>query len=380
MYAKILLMAAVLLTGQVYAQSTTTSTTASSTKEKKKKEAPKATSSATQPSAAPVVEEKKDEKKEEPKDAQAAAVTPNQGMPQQILTYIKEKFSFSYHGEYYGVRRDALSQNESDRKIQDFKMLHNPTVVYKPTANWQILTTAEFKYSDQPHTVATAAYPNDFYRALVTLTRKNVLTEKDDFVKVDIGIGRRIFNTGAEQQRGGKYALSSYGNSRLFTTISKTFDKHSASLFLQLMNNDYKWMAPTTWKNSLEVIPTINLQLTEKLSYLFNDDIVFNTPLYNDTARKVSTSHDMNLAYLNYQWNDKINTYYQFKYYHGDDFTRNPQTQDDWFEHYLGIGYAFPKASVAFELGSELFHARDGRFFSEKTKYPELAVYLDFSL
>lgn len=299
----------------------------------------------------------------------------------QILNYTQKHFQASYHGEIYGVRRDIDSENANDHQVKDFKIMHNPTLIYKPTDNWQALATAEFNFSDQPKENAGASYPNGFYRGLLTLTRKNILSEKDHGLQLDLGIGRRQFNTGSNQQPGGDYALPSYGNNRVFTNLSKTIGKSNTSLFLQFLNNDYKKATPTTWSNSLEVIPTINIPITAQLSYLFNDDIVINKSKLN-TDRDYSITHDMNLGVLTYQWNDKISTYYQLKYLHLEGFTNNFQSEDDSFSHYLGIGYSItPKNSVTFEAGSELAHARDGRDgFSKKISYPELAVYLDFAI
>lgn len=300
----------------------------------------------------------------------------------QILDYTREHFSAAYHGEIYAVRRDIDSLSSNDSNLKDFKILHNPTLIYKPTMDWQAMATAEFKYSDQPSARAGADYPNGFFRGLFTITRKNILSEKENGVHLDVGLGRRQYNTGREQQADGKFALSSYGNNRIFATVSKSMGKHNASLFAQFLNNDIKNNTAATWKNSVELIPTINIQLTESLSYLFNDDIVINLAKNDNTARSYSITHDMNLAYLNFQWNDKINTYYQFKYEHNENFTRKFQAQDDYFLHYVGMGYAFtPKATVALEAGSEIFHARDGRdVFAKNVLYPELALYLDFAI
>lgn len=300
----------------------------------------------------------------------------------QVVKYLREKFSASYHGEFYAIRRDVDSADKKNHDIQDIKIMHNPTIIYKPTQNWQALLTAEFKYTDQPSSVGGATYPNDFYRALFTVTRKNLLVEKEKGIQLDAGIGRRQFNTGSDQAPGAKYALASYGNNRIFTTIKKSFGKNNTSLFLQYLKNDYKVSSATTWNESLEIIPTINLQLTEKLSYLFNDDINIMFPKANNTARDFSTTHEMNFAYLTYQWNDKISTYYQFKYYHSENFTKAPRSEDDYFEHYIGATYAFnPKASLTFETGSEIFHARDGKdFFSKKAHHPEFALYADLSI
>ncbi|MDD4972955.1 MAG: hypothetical protein PHY93_01320 [Bacteriovorax sp.] len=378
MYAKILLMTAVLLSGQVYAQSAPPTTPVVKAKTKKKKKVAPVTNASTEVAATPIIAPAEEVKKVEVKSViepakpfdLAKAIAPLTVGELHTFQYIKEHISASYHGEYYAVRRDATSPNHNDRSIQDIKIMHNPTVTFKPSNNWLYLATGEFKYSDMP----SVAYPNNFYRALFTATRKNLFTEKENGLQVDAGIGRRVFNAGV--------ATPSYGNNRVFTTLTKTFGKSNASLFLQYLHNDYKNSSATTWKHGLEVIPTVSLQLTEKLSYLFNDDIVFNLPKYQNTARDFSTSHEMNLAYISYQWTDKISTYYQFKYYHTDDFTKAPQTQDDWFEHYVGVGYAFnPKATVTFEVGSEIFHARDNeKLFSMKSRYPELALYLDLSL
>lgn len=299
-----------------------------------------------------------------------------------IFDYAKKHFSASYHGEIYGVRRDVESKNAKDRSVNDLKMMHNPTLVYKPIENTQILATAEFKYSNQPKESAGATYPNGFYRGLLTATRQNILTEKENGIKMDVGVGRRQFSTGSKQQVGGDYALPSYGNNRAFTTLSKKLGRAETSLFLQYLHNDYKKASKTTWKHGAEIIPTINVPITANLTYLFNDDININTPKYKNTDRALSITHEMNAGYFTYQWNDKISTYYQLKYYHTENFTNAFQSQDDWFEHYTGMTFAInPKNSVTFEVGSEIAHARDGRDgFSKKISYPELALYLDFAI
>ncbi|MGZ3790226.1 MAG: hypothetical protein ACXVLQ_16965 [Bacteriovorax sp.] len=350
MHAKILL-AAVILSGQVYAQSTTTST------------------DATKPTEAA-----------KPFDL-ASAIAPLTVNELKTFQYMKEHFSATYHGEYYFVRhvsRDTIeAATDEDLKIKDFKLMHNPTLIYKPTQDWQILSTAEFKYSDQPDLVGPA-YPNTFYRALFTITRKNILNEKDHGVQLDAGIGRRVFNAGV--------AGLPLGNDRVFTTLTKNYGKSNGSLFIQYLYNDVKKSTVTTWKHSLELIPSISLQLTNKLNYLFNDDIVINTPKYKNRQHDLSFSHEMNVGYVNYQWTDKINTYYQLKYYHTDLFDQPAAGQGhlntDYFEHYVGVGYAFtPKITLTGEVGNEIFASSDGRdFFAKKAKYPEFAIYLDAAL
>ncbi len=300
----------------------------------------------------------------------------------KILDYITSHFSASYHGEMYGVRRDTTSEDAKDREIKDFKILHNPSLIYKPSENWQVLTTAEFKFSDQEAGVAGASYPNAFYRALATLTRKNILTESENGIKMDLGVGRRQFNTGSDQSLEGEYALASYGNNRVFSTLSKKLGDVDSSLFLQYLHNDYKKTSDSTWKHGVELIPSISLQLTSNLSYFFNDDINLNTAKTENTDRPFSITHEMNIGVLTYQWTDKISTYYQLKYLHLESFSAEFQSQDDYLENYAGLTYAFtPKQSVTFEVGNELAHARDGRDgFSKKIAYPELALYVDVAM
>jgi hypothetical protein len=379
-------MTAVLLSSQAFAQTTSTagaqatSTTKEKTKAKKKKKAvPGATSTEAQATTAttPVTSQAPEVKPEEKKEqAPVAAAAAQLSTAEKTLQYMKEHFSASYHGEYYFQRRMDLYLSGgpvTDKDIQDIKYMHNPTVVYKPTKDWQVMTTAEFKYTDAPAAVA-GSFVNDYYRALVTVTRKNILTEKDHGIQLDAGIGRRDFNT--------RVAKASYGNDRAFTTISKTFGKNNGSLFVQYLFNDPRTIAATQWKHGLELIPTINLQLTDKLSYLFNDDIVINSSYVDTNPRDFYISHEMNLGYVNYQWTDKISTYYQLKYYHTEDFTNAFQSKDDFMEHYAGIGYAVtPKITVTAEVGNEIIHAHDKRdFFGSKAKYPEFALYLDAAL
>lgn len=300
----------------------------------------------------------------------------------RVMEYIKTHFSASYHGELYGTRRNTESEDSNERAIGDFKMLHSPTLVYKPIENWQVLANAEFKFSDLPAADAGAGYPNAFYRALVTVTRKNILTEKENGIKLDAGIGRRQFNTGPNQQAGGDFALPSYGNNRAFATLSKTLGKVDASIFAQYLHNDYKRTTNGTWKHSVELVPTLNIPITSQLSYFFNDDIILNTAKTDATDKPISITHEMNIGVLTYQWNDNVSTYYQLKYLHLEGFSAAYQSQDDYLEHYTGVTYAFtPKQSVTFELGSELAHSRDGRDgLSKKVAYPEVALYVDLAI
>lgn len=304
-----------------------------------------------------------------------------------VFGYIKSHFSASYHGEYLLSRRvgDFLEAerdgdpttvpNEDDKDIQDLKIMHNPTVIYRPLKNWKVLVTSEFKYAD----VKAASYINRHYRSLVSITRENILTEKENGIKMDVAIARRIF----DRNHG---AAGSYGNSRINASLSKKFgEKLSTSMLVQYLGNDpvKRKIVPMTWRHSIELIPSFTYQITEKLSYFFNDDFILNTPWQKGTAKDLDFSHEMNIGVVSYQFNDKNSAYFQFKYLHtsAKPFQEAPGV-DDHFEYYIGHTYSFtPKLSVTGEIGSTIFAAKDGRdFFAEEVKYPEFAIYLDYSL
>lgn len=309
-------------------------------------------------------------------EAQAAAEKAKAEDSAGVYGYVKSHFSASYHGEFYFTRKDIESTNEDDHDIQDLKIMHNPTIIYRPFTNTKLLVTSEFKYTDAE---AKGTFINRHYRSLVLLSRENVLTEKENGIKMDVAIGRRIF----DRNHG---AASSYGNSRINTSLSKKFgDNLSTSMLVQYLANDpvKRKVGPSTWKHSLELIPSFTLQITDKLSYFFNDDIVINTPRDTGSPKDFDISHEMNIGVVSYQFNDKNSAYFQFKYLHFSGAPFQEATQvDDWFEYYIGHTYSFtPKLSLTSEVGSKMFGAKDGRdFFAKNIKYPEFALYLDYSL
>jgi hypothetical protein len=338
--------------------------------------------------AAKKVEEEKALEAKRLAEATAAADKAKAEDSAGVYGYVKSHFSASYHGEYYFTRRvlNYLSAendqdpttvpDEKDKDIQDLKIMHNPTIIYRPIPNYKLLVTSEFKYTDA---AVKASFINRHYRSLVLLSRENVLTEKENGIKMDVAIGRRIF----DRNHG---AASSYGNSRINTSLSKKFgDKLSTSLLVQYLGNDpvKRKVTASTWKHSVELIPSFTFQITDKLSYFFNDDFVLNTARDSGQAKDLDFSHEMNIGVVSYQFNDKNSAYFQFKYLH---FSYAPfqeaQDANDWFEYYIGHTYSFtPKLSLTGEIGSKIFGAKDGRdFFANEVKYPELALYLDYSL
>lgn len=339
---------------------------------------------AAEVAAAKKVEEEKALEEKRVAEAKAAAEKAKAEDSAGVYGYLKSHFSASYHGEYYFSRRlptyfdgdSTTTPDENDKDIQDLKIMHNPTIIYRPFTNYKLLVTSEFKYTDA---AAKGTFINRHYRSLVLLSRENILTEKDNGIKMDVAIGRRIF----DRNHG---AAGSYGNSRINTSLSKKFsDKLSTSLFVQYLGNDpvKRKVTATTWKHSMELIPSFTFQITDKLSYFFNDDFVINTSRDSNQPKSFDISHEMNIGVVSYQFNDKNSAYFQFKYLH---FSYAPfqeaQESNDWFEYYIGHTYSFtPKFSVTGEVGSKIFGAKDGRdFFANEVKYPEFALYLDYSL
>ena len=313
---------------------------------------------------------------QEKKDAEALALA-NAPTHQKIWNYLKSTVTVSYHGEYLFRRPDIYSPNSADHGIKDFYWMHNPTIIYRPIENWRILATSEFKYFDSG---VAGSYINRHYRSLFSITRENILTEDKNGVKMDIGVARRQFDK--------EFPGSAHGNWRLVTNFKKTFNPNfSTSLLAQYLYNDPKNAQKTAgnmWNHSVELIPSFSWQITEKLSWFFNDDIVINTPRNSGQAEKIDISHEMNIAFLSYQFNDKHSAYFQYKYLH---FTKKSfqeafRNKMDWFDYYIGHTYAItPKVSFTTEIGSTMFKGGDGKdFFAKNIKYPELYFYFDWRL
>lgn len=327
-------------------------------------------------SAAKAEEEKKALEAQRLKEAEAAAEKAKTQDTSSFLGYMKSHFSASYHGEYYFARKDIDSANEKDHDIQDARLMHVPTIIYRPITNWKILATSEFKYTDAEK---KSSWINGHYRSLVLLTRENILVEKEHGIKLDLGVGRRIFD-----RQDGKFPI--YGNNRINASISKKIsDKLSTSLFAQYLANDPAKgkIDGATWKHSLELIPSFTFQITDKISYFFNDDFIINTPWHNDTETDLDFSHEMNIGVVSYQHNDQNSSYLQLKYLHTNGAAfKNASKANDYFDYYLGHTYSFtPKVSITGEIGSTIFSAKDGRdFFAKSAKYPEFYVYFDWAL
>ncbi len=277
--------------------------------------------------------------------------------------------TLNYHGEYYFVRRDITSANEDDHDIQDLSIMHNPSIIIKPFKNWKFSASSEFKYSDAIPLPAT--FRNRHQRSLFTLTHENLLTQAENGVKLDMAIARRLNDRIA--------APTNYGNTRFNVKLSKKFnDKLDTNIVIQYLYNDPYKISAATWKHGFNLLPYVSYQITDKLSYLFTDDFIIYTPRYSNTKNDIMISHDMNLAYLTYQFTGSQSAYFQFKYLREPTFAASA---NDYFSYYIGYSYSVtPKFTLTPEIGSKMFQSRDGKsFFAKDMKYPELALYIDAS-
>lgn len=194
----------------------------------------------------------------------------------------KKLVSVSYHGEYYITRSNT-------ENLSDLKIMHNPTIGFNLPMDMKLSATAEFNYSKS----GAGKFPNSFYRGLLSFSKSNLLTEKEYGFQLDAGLARRYFDSRVQNNLTG-----TYGNTRINTTITKNFGENNASLFAQILLNDIKQKDPSQWKTGLELIPTINIQLTKDLTYTFTDDINFNTADTSGSVNSVTMSHEASFAVL----------------------------------------------------------------------------------
>lgn len=289
----------------------------------------------------------------------------------------KDKLILSFHGEF-GVHRDKGQYKTETEKLDYFSEFYNPTIGWKLTDNLTLSSTYEFKYAGKP----LATFPNRFYRALISLSKTNVLTEKEYGFELDSGIARRYFDREVNP--------STYGNNRFNLTVTKNWDKNNISLFVQYLENDPKSTRgfnpdtkaveddTDTWRRGYEIIPTINLQLTDKLSYTLTDDINIMTPWYGGTMNADTISHEFSFAVFTYKFNDLFSTYLQLKYDRSPVGFSAPQVKEDC-RYYIGATYSItPKITTTFEIGSAFLSSDDNdKTFAHTWKKPEATVYLD---
>lgn len=286
----------------------------------------------------------------------------------QVLNYVKEKVEVAYHGEYYFV-------HGPDNELSNYNNMHMPILTYKFAKNWKFSGSAEFKYTDNE----ADGYPNRYYRSLFSITRENLLTEKDNGIKMDVGIGRRVNDR--------KSIPKNYGNSRVFATFSRAIPggigKNSASLLTQYLYNDPKVITANTWRHAFELLPSITLQLTDKLSYTLQDDVTLYTSYLKTNPRKIQIIHDAVYSTFTYKHNDIVSPYFQLKYSHGESFavpTKSARVDSDGLSYFVGAGCALsPKVTLTPELGTDILTSSDSKTISDKFKYVDFALYIDIS-
>lgn len=286
----------------------------------------------------------------------------------QVLNYVKEKVDVAYHGEYYFA-------HGADNELSNYNNLHMPILTYKFAKNWKFVGTAEFKYTDN----GAATYPNRYFRSLFTITRENILTEKDHGIKMDLGIGRRVMDR--------KSSPKGYGNTRAFANFSRSIPggigKNTASLTTQYLYNDPKVITAATWRHAYNLIPSISFHFTDKLSWTLQDDIMLYTSYLSTNPRKTQIIHDAVYSTFTYKPNDIVSPYFQLKYGHGDNFAvpeESARVNSDTVSFFIGAGCTLsPKVTLTPELGTDIFTSSDDKTTAEKFKYIDLALYVDIS-
>jgi hypothetical protein len=287
----------------------------------------------------------------------------------------KDKLILSYHGEFGFVRKDSTPTDANGidalGDLSDFTQFHMPTIGYKLTDSVTLTSTYEFRFADHK---GRPKFANRFYRALLSLSKTNMLTEKEYGFQLYGGIARRYFDRTAVK--------GTYGNNRVNLTFTKNFDKNNASLFLQYLENDPKSFTgsdastDTTWRRGLEIIPTINIQLTDKLSYSATDDINLMTTWYSGHPNDEFWNHEFYFANFSYKENEKLSAYFQLKYNHVNDESFGARSDD--FVYFIGTAFSVtPKLTVTAEMGSQFMVGSDNKLFSEALSKPEFTLYLD---
>lgn len=288
---------------------------------------------------------------------------------------VKDNFIFSYHGEYNleaALHKDTNASVKAPYKLNHFSYLQVLTVGYKLAQDWSLTTSLEFRYTNKDK-VLFVLDTHKFTRGLVAVTKKNVLREADAGVQLDLGYARRYNDP--------VYSRGSYGNDRLNAKLTKNFGKNNASLFAQYLTNDPKFaqIKNTTWRRAVQLVPTINIQLTENLTYTFVDDFTL-FRMYNDlTVGSHSMIHEMQPAVFTYQFNDKLSVFASLKYNYAEAPIATTNAYD--LGYGFGAGYNFlPKLTLTGEVSSDVFASNDHKIISEGALKPKFLLSIDYSL
>lgn len=310
------------------------------------------------------------EKAAKTKETEAANAT----LAQKAWKHVKERVSLSYYGEYYSAR------DKSTNDIDSLNMIHTPSLSYKAFDNWRFKASGDFRMNTRGE--STGTYPNQYFRSLYSITRENVFTEADDGIKLNLGVARRQFSQHVQPV--------SYGNWRLTAEVNKALSpRANLNVFALYLFNDYKKAAIGdlgTWKHGLNIIPSLTVQLTDKLSVLVYTDSIAYFAKYRGQGQNFYWIHDSTPALFTYQFNDVHSSYLQLKYIHstgGEAYSKTLRERSDSYGAFIGHNFQLtPKFLITPEIGSTaLFKSKDGRDgFTEKAKYLDLALYISAKL
>lgn len=379
------------LTGLVLTSSLTLTTTSfAQTKSTTKKKQTKTVSKTVKKTDAQLKEEAEKKTQQEAKakaeaeakakaEAEQAAKTKeteaaNATLAQKAWKHVKERVSLSYYGEYYSAR------DKKTNEIDSLNMIHTPSLSYKAFDNWRFKASGDFRMNTRGE--STGTYPNQYFRSLYSITRENVLTETDDGIKLNLGVARRQFSQHVQPV--------SYGNWRLTAEVNKALSpRANLNVFALYLFNDYKKAAIGdlgTWKHGLNIIPSLTVQLTDKLSVLVYTDSIAYFAKYRGQGQNFYWIHDSTPALFTYQFNDVHSSYLQLKYIHstgGEAYSKTLRERSDSYGAFIGHNFQLtPKFLITPEIGSTgLFKSRDGRDgFAEKAKYIDFNLYISARL
>ncbi len=319
-----------------------------------KKQAKKQTSKET-PKA-----KEKEEKKEDIPATQSASTTAPVEVKKDVpaAPASPHKFTANVYAEYYAEPRaedpNATVQSNYYGKQRG---LFIPTAAYTYNKEWALSLAPEFRYNNghQNGNYPTSPGRVEYARALIALMRKGILNEKDHGVGFEAGVVRRIFN---------KSVVYNYGNYRLRTIFTKTFnDKFNAKLFNEVLYTAKPKNKRTSadWLIIDNIRPTVNWQITEKLSFMAEYDI---NVTKQEKAHVANQRHinwtSENYNVLTYQINDAYSVGTTFKYNYNVLKDGNAINQN--LEISPNVAYTWsPGNMVQFELAFDYNEAHDNK-------------------
>ena len=286
-------------------------------------------------------------------------------LPREDYVYLKEKLKLSLHAEF-GLSHETESQKEPN-KLNNFTQFYLPSIGWNFKKDFSLVASSELKYASVD---GTGGFPNRYYRGLITLTKSEVLSEKDDGVKLNIAFARRYFDQISFP--------SAYGNSRFIAIFGKTIGRASLLLPITYLQNDPKSTANLElWRHTLELTPDLNFKVSDKLTLGINDDLLITTPWDNSTLHKTTINHE-SYGTATYQFTDMFSGYGQYHYVHTQNFNDNEST--DSLGYLVGAGVNTAKnTTVTFEMGSVLLASSDRKTFAQSWNKPDFTVYFDWA-